>query len=292
MNEMLDELEIDKELKDNSLNRKRDTAKIIEEFIKCSRKQIKNITADELNEELRKLPDIKKFVQSKNKEEYRFSTSYLNKIFSLIRQTFHYAVLKEVISKDLDPFEIEGKIKKPKSNKNTKIVKPFTREECIKFLEELNKYEHKFIDILRIQLFAGLRIGETLGLTSENIDLEQNKIFIETTLTKNKSNKFVRGDTTKTPTGTRSIPLTPILRDILEPRVDKDKPNALIFSNNGKPHNESNINRVMRQVCTQAGIRVISIKKKKANGRIAELKTSDISLHRFKTFIRFNSEFW
>ena len=44
MNEMLDELEIDKELKDNSLNRKRDTAKIIEEFIKCSRKQIKNIT--------------------------------------------------------------------------------------------------------------------------------------------------------------------------------------------------------------------------------------------------------
>ena len=73
MNDMLDEIEIDKDLKDNSLNRERDTAKIIEEFITCSKKQIKNIKADELNDDLRKLPNVKKFVQSKNKEEYRFS---------------------------------------------------------------------------------------------------------------------------------------------------------------------------------------------------------------------------
>lgn len=291
MNDMLDELEIDKDLKDNSLNRERDTAKIIEEFITCSKKQIKNIKADELNNDLRKLPNITKFVQRKNKEEYRFSQSYLNKIYSLIRRTYNYAVVKEKLLKDLNPFEIEGKIKKPKSNKNTKIVKPFTREECIKLLEELNKYDHKFISILKVQLFGGLRIGETLGLTSENVDLEQNKIFIETTITKNKANKFVRGDTTKTPTGTRSIPLTPILRDILEPLVNKDNPEALIFSNNGKPHNESNINRVMKQVCTNAGIRVITTKKKKANGRISNLKTSDITVHRLKTSLRVNSVF-
>ena len=276
---MLDELEIDKELKDNSLNRERDTAKIIEEFITCSKKQIKNIKADELNDDLRKLPTVKKFVQSKNKEEYRFSQSYLNKIYSLIRRTYNYAVVNEKLLKDLNPFEIEGKIKKPKANKNTKIVKPFTRDECIKFLVELNRYAHKFIDILKVQLFGGLRIGETLGLTSGDIDLEQNKIFIKTTLTKNKFNKTVRGDTTKTPTGTRSIPLTPILRDILEPLVNKDNTEELIFSNNGKPHNESNINRVMKQVCTRAGIRLIKVKKKKANGRISELTTSDISVH-------------
>ena len=136
-----------------------------------------------------------------------------------------------------------------------------------------------------------MRIGETLGLTSGNIDLEQNKIYIETTITKNKANRFVRGATTKTPTGTRNIPLTPILRDILEPLINKDDPNALIFSNNGKPHNESNINRVMKQVCTRAGIRLIKVKKKKANGRICELTTSDISVHRFETSICFNSEF-
>lgn len=153
MGDMLDELEKDRDLKDNSLNRKHDTAAIIEEFIKCTGKQIKNITADELNEDLRKIPDIKKFVQSKNREEYRFSQSYINKIYSLIRETYHYAVLKEKLPKDLDPFEIEGKIKKPKSNKNTKVIKSFSRNECIKFLEELNKCDHKFADILRIQLF-------------------------------------------------------------------------------------------------------------------------------------------
>lgn len=153
MNDMLNEIEIDKDLKDNSLNRERDTAKIIEEFITCSKKQIKNIKADELNDDLRKLPNVKKFVQSKNKEEYRFSQSYLNKIYSLIRRTYNYAVVKEKLLKDLNPFEIEGKIKKPKANKNTKVVKSFSRNECVKFLEELNKCDHKFADILRIQLF-------------------------------------------------------------------------------------------------------------------------------------------
>ncbi len=252
MYQFLKDQEEDGELKDNSLNRKYDSAAIIEKYIKCSKKPIKNITADDLNEDLKKLPKMKKFIQSKDREEYRFSQSYLNQIYSLIREVFHYAVIKEKIIKEKDPFEIEGKVKKPKSKKDTKVVKPFTREECIKFLVQLNKEEHKFIDILKMQLFGGLRIGETLDLTSENIDLEQNKIYIETTVTKNRFNKTVSGKTTKTPSGTRSIVLTPILRDILEPRINKNKPKALIFSNNGKPLNESNINRVMKQVCMHA----------------------------------------
>ena len=279
MDEMLEEQEEYSELKDNSLNRKRDSAKIVKEYMKCSHKPIKNISANELNEELKRLSNIKKFIQSKDEEVYRFSQSYLNKIYSLIREVFHYAVKEDKLSKELNPFEIEGKVKKPKSNKDTKIVKPFTREECIKFLEVLNKSEHKYTDILKVQLFGGLRIGETLGLTSANIDLQQDKIYIETTVTKNKFNKTVRGATTKTPSGTRSIPLTPMLRDILEPRVNKNRPQALIFSNNGKPINESNIIRVMRQLCVQAGIRVITIKKKKANGRISNLRTSNITVH-------------
>ena len=45
----------------------------------------------------------------------------------------------------------------------------------------------------------GFRIGETLALTNENIDLEERKIYIETSLTKDKDDKTVRGDTTKTP---------------------------------------------------------------------------------------------
>lgn len=288
MNEMLEEIEEDRELKDNSLNRKRDTAAIVTEYIKCSRKPIRNISADDLNKELKKLPNVKKFVQSRNEEIYRFSQSYLDKIYSLIREVFHYAVIKEKLTKEKDPFEIEGKIKKPKANKPKKLIKPISREEAIKFLEQINKEDHKFIDILKIQLLAGPRIGETLALLNKNVDLEQNKIFIETSLTKDKNDKTIRGKTTKTPSGTRSIPLTPILRDILEPKINKEEPEALIFSNNGKPINESNINRVMRQICTKAGIRLTTVKKKKSNGRIVNLTTSDISVHRTKTFICFN----
>ena len=45
----------------------------------------------------------------------------------------------------------------------------------------------------------GFRIGETLALINENIDIEERKIHIETSLTKDKDDKTVRGDTTKTP---------------------------------------------------------------------------------------------
>lgn len=199
MNQMLDEQEDDKELKQNSINRKRNTANIVREYIKCSRKPIKKITEDNLNEDLKKLPKIKKFIQSKNREEYRFSQSYLNQIYSLIRETFHYAVIKRKLTKELDLFEVEGRVKKPKANKATKEVKPFTRTECIKFLKQLNLEEQsKLVDIIKIQLM-GFRIGETLALTNEDIDLEERKIYIETSLTKDKDDKTVRGDTTKTP---------------------------------------------------------------------------------------------
>lgn len=136
-----------------------------------------------------------------------------------------------------------------------------------------------------MQLLAGPRIGETLALINANISKVERKIFIETSLTKDKNDKTVRGDTTKTPSGKRSYPLTNTLLNILEPYLNENKPNALIFSNNGKPINESNINRVVKKICTHAGIRVITVKKTKADGRVSNLRTSDITTHRFKTSI-------
>lgn len=200
MTQMIDEQEEYKELKQNSINRKRNSLAIVKEYISCCKKPIKNITEDNLNNDLQKLTRMKKFIQSKNQEEYRFSQSYLNQIYSLIRETFHYAVVKRKLSKELDPFEVEGRVKRPKANKAIKEVKPFTRAECIKFLNQLNIEEpSQFIDIIKIQLLAGPRIGETLALTNENIDLKERKIYIETSLTKDKNEKTVRGDTTKTP---------------------------------------------------------------------------------------------
>lgn len=272
MYEMLEEKGEDRDLKDNSLNRNYDTAKIIEKYIKCNRKPIQKITADNLNEELKKLPNMKKFIQSKNKEEYRFSQSYLDKIYSLIREVFHYAVLKEKLTKEKDPFEVEGKVKKPKANKPTKEVKPFTRTECIKFLKQLSIEEpSQFIDIIKIQLM-GFRIGETLALTNEDIDLEENKIFIETSLTKDKDDKTVRGDTTKTPSGKRVYPLTYTLREIIEPYYNKNKPKALLFSYNNKPINESNVCRVTKRVCAHARNKSYNSQKEKSKWANIKLK--------------------
>ena len=61
--------------------------------------------------------------------------------------------------------------------------------------------------------------------------------------------------------------------------MNKNKPKSLLFSHNNKPINESNVTRVVKRICTHAGIRVITVKKKKADGRISNLKTSDITTH-------------
>lgn len=153
---------------------------------------IQNLKADDLNKELEKLPNEKKMVRGK--EEYRFSQSYLNKIYRLMKETMHYAVIKEILPKDLDPFEVEGKVHTQKSNKPKKEVKPPTRAECIKFLNQLfiKEEENQETDIIKIQLFAGPRIGETLALSTEDIDLEEEKIYIRTSLTKDENNRTVR----------------------------------------------------------------------------------------------------
>lgn len=98
-------------------------------------------------------------------------------------------------------------IKKPKAKKETIKVEALTMEEERKLINILNNSNHKYknIILLLLLLFTGLRVGELLALSRNNINLNKKTISIERTLTRDKNDKVILGKTTKTITGKRNI---------------------------------------------------------------------------------------
>lgn len=56
----------------------------------------------------------------------------------------------------------------------------------------------------------------------------------------------------KTENAERTVYITPLLRQILEPRVNEDEPESLIFSNNGKLISVSTLNTHFKKICKNA----------------------------------------
>lgn len=68
--------------------------------------------------------------------------------------------------------------------------------------------------------------------------------------------------------------LIPELRRIVEPRMKE--PDDLIFTQpNGKMITVSTLNTHFKKICKNAGIRLTTVKKKKANGTYCNLLTSE-----------------
>ncbi|MCI8392968.1 MAG: tyrosine-type recombinase/integrase, partial [Clostridia bacterium] len=65
----------------------------------------------------------------------------------------------------------------------------------------------KYKNVFLIQMYMGLRCGETLALTTHDIDLKQKKMNIHRTLTTDENNAIIMGNKTKTYAGKRVIPI-------------------------------------------------------------------------------------
>ncbi len=238
MDKFLKEQEASRELKEGSMLRKRMTAELILQM-KLARRPIQNVTAEQINEELLQFVDPK--------GPYNYSQSYMNKIFSLLREVFKMAVVYEKLSKDANPFNIEGKIRKPRATKKTKKVTALNIEETKKLLQQLSIEEDKYKDVIWFLMLTGVRPGECLALKSKNCSLTENIIHIEVSLTKSSEDKTILGDDGKTENAERTIFITPMLREIIEPRINKQDPESLIFSNDNKLISVSTINRTFQE---------------------------------------------
>lgn len=180
MDNMLDEQEDNRELKPGSMIRKRRTAELISQT-KFASKRIQKITADEIKAELNRFAD-----QKKPNGEFKYSQSYINKIFSVTRQVFSYAVDNDILLLEQSPFKTKTKVKKPKASKKTKKVTPLDLEETKSFLKQLSIETDKYRDELMFVTTTGARPGEALAIKSKNCFLDEGIIKIEVSLTKDR----------------------------------------------------------------------------------------------------------
>jgi len=163
----------------------------------------------------------------------KYSNNTIDKIYRLINKTFKIAVSDRIIN--YNPMESES-IKKPKSNKEDKKVTALTIEEHKKLIEVLEKNEHKYNNIILLQLYTGMRIGEVLALMNKDIDLKNNTITIRRTLTRDEHDKTIMGNTTKTENSKRTILINEkakvILNKILKQQITNI--NGMLFYDNQK----------------------------------------------------------
>ena len=211
--------------------------KVIEK-LPISNMKIQKITPISINESLLLIID--------------YSNSIISKVSQMIRCAFDKALILNIVTSN--PYSIKGLITVPKSNKNTKKIEALTVEEQQAFVKELKSNEDEYTDIFYIALFTGMRIGEILALKKDDVDFNNNLINVKRTLTKDKNDKVILGESTKTYAGTRTIPITSLFMDNL--KNSYDKANDLIFTKNNKLIAPPTINAHFKRICKKASIKL------------------------------------
>lgn len=209
-------------------------------------RKIEDLTSEEIQRYLNSL-----------KENY--SNSYIKKIYEQISQAFNFAINRGYIIRNplMD-------VVKPKSMKKDKVVRAMEIEEQQKFTEYLESKtikEEPYKNVFLIQMFMGLRVGEALALRYGDIDLRKNVINVNKTLTKDKNERVIMGDTTKTYAGIREVPIPEFIREsIIEQMViaENNPDKQLFISNNGKLIDGKNVNRVLKERLSKLGIEGIT----------------------------------
>ena len=77
-----------------------------------------------------------------------------------------------------------------------------------------------FYNACRFMLYTGARVGECCGLQWRDIDRKKGLIHIRKTVTRNSEGKWVLGETTKTRTSKRDIPINKAVQEVLEEQWD------------------------------------------------------------------------
>ena len=157
-----------------------------------------------------------------------YSPGTIEMYFIFLRTAFRIAESEGIIPKDLMK---SRDIRRPHSKKSARKVQALSVEEQRLVLKDLtmrkpNYGANDFRSQLMIQLYSGMRIGEVNALTPDDIDFNYNVIHVRNTVI-GVNGAFKIGDTTKTFSGYRDVPIAEKLKPILQKAVSEMKENEL-----------------------------------------------------------------
>ena len=153
------------------------------------------------------------------------SYSTCKKIRSTISLMYKYALIMEYVDKSYASLLNLGK------NKQIRPHKPFTRQKINKLWANLNI---DGVDTVLILIYTGMRIGELLELSKDNVNLRQ---------------KYIKITKSKTKSGLRIIPIHEKIFPLIQERMRTAGKN-LICTQDGKPYNYSTYCTVWDKIMT------------------------------------------
>ena len=181
--------------------------------------KIENSSLGKLNVKDISNDDIQKFLN----DNKNYSNSYIKKLYEQLNQAFNFAIKnKYILQNPMDD------VIKPKSTKEDKEVRALTIEEqqnLSNYLLNCTINEETYKNVFLIQMYLGLRIGETLALNINDIDIEKQIINVNKTLTLGKDNEVIMGDTTKTYASKRTVPIPDFLIPSIKEQLEIAKEN-------------------------------------------------------------------
>lgn len=208
---------------------------------------------------------IQKFINKLVEDEYSYST--IKKAYDALNQRFKLAVERENIPKS----PVVGIILPKTHERQESNIRFFSNDELKSLIEASQaKYPngtpiYRLGYIVQLLAYTGLRVGEALALTWDDIDFENNTINVtknmvtvvnrDKTATNNKSLKKLVQDTPKTASSNRVIPISNNAKTALESIWAKNSHNNLVLSSaNGTPLDLRNISRMFDNIQDRAGI--------------------------------------
>lgn len=202
-----------------------------------------------------------------NKKPY--TTTSINSAITLIGSIMNCALQDEIIEKN--PCANIKPLKKKDSETNARdtIHRALTKEEQKAFFDTVKEENNYYYNLFCFLVNTGCRIGEVISLTWNDVNTEKNYITIARTLTVNIDGKKVIGNTPKTKTSKRIIPLNPTIRYILNQQKKQqvriygfnalDGNEHIFTSSNGKiPYIES-LESIIERICKKANIERFSL---------------------------------
>lgn len=229
------------------------------------------------------------------------SAKTVSEYHSLIRTTLKQAVKEGVITQNVALYAEKPKIVK-------KEVNYYQKEDIINILKAVESESLFWRTFVYILIFSGARRGEIVGLKWENVDFDNNRVFINSTILYTKEDGVFE-DSTKTAKSTRWITLPDSVIELLKELKKESYTSKYVFSNEfGVIHPDSVVKylkrlekkydlphlnchafrHTMASMLYNEGIDPVSISNRLGHARVSI--TSDIYAHKIAQYDEKNAK--